>query len=249
MQVRQVTRTTNARIAGSTFLLYIATGIVIMILSGQANGGPGTAGKLVGIAHHLLQVRLNIVLGLLSILYALVLGATLCSLTRDIDADLALLALCCRAGEGVVGAISTLATLGLMSLSTSAAGASSASPSITTALAEFLFRIQGWNTVIAATFFAAGSTLFCWLFLRGRLIPRPLAWLGVAASLLLVICLPLQLAGFLSGPITMLVWLPMALFEIPLGFWLIVKGVGAPAPAPAERTDAPQPALAATIRR
>ena len=61
------------------------------------------------------------------------------------------------------------------------------------------------------------------------MIPLPLAWLGVVASLLLVAVLPLQLAGFLRGPVTAFVWLPMLAFEVPLALWLMFKGVAAPA--------------------
>jgi hypothetical protein len=85
------------------------------------------------------------------------------------------------------------------------------------------------DALMAASFFAMGSTLFSWLLLRGRMIPVPLAWLGVVASVLLVAGLPLQIAGTVSGPITQLMWLPMAAFEIPLGVWLLVKGVRSPA--------------------
>ncbi|PYQ10644.1 MAG: DUF4386 domain-containing protein, partial [Acidobacteria bacterium] len=58
-----------------------------------------------------------------------------------------------------------------------------------------------------------------------------LAWLGVVASVLLVVVLPLQLAGFLGGgQITSLMWLPMLAFEVPLALWLLIKGVAMPAP-------------------
>ena len=86
----------------------------------------------------------------------------------------------------------------------------------------------------SAIFFAVGSALFCWLFLRGRLIPIPLAWLGVVASVLLVVILPLQLAGLFGGSmswsasITWLVWLPMLLFEVAFALWLLIKGVAMP---------------------
>jgi hypothetical protein len=86
----------------------------------------------------------------------------------------------------------------------------------------------------AAIFFAVGSTLFCWLLVRGRLIPTPLAWFGVLASVLLVVILPLQLAGLLGGPtswsasVTWLVWLPMLVFEVMLALWLLIKGVAMP---------------------
>jgi Domain of unknown function (DUF4386) len=230
MSFREMTRTTNARIAGFTFLFYIAVGVAIMVLSGQATGAGGTAAKLAGIARHAPQIRLTVVLGLASMMSALTLGATLYGLTRDQDPELALLALTCRVGEGVLGAIPTLATVALLSLSAADAGGSVPDAATANALADFLFKVQGWSTLVGATFFAVGSALFSYLFLRGRIIPVQLAWLGVVASVLLVVCLPLQLAGFLSGPITSLVWLPMALFEVPLALWLLIKGVATPVP-------------------
>ena len=83
----------------------------------------------------------------------------------------------------------------------------------------------------SAIFFAVGSLLFAWLFLRGRLIPTILAQLGVLASALLVVILPAQLAGFFGGStswassVTWLVWMPMLLFEVIFAFWLMFKGV------------------------
>ena len=79
--------------------------------------------------------------------------------------------------------------------------------------------------LVGATLFAIGSTLFCALLLRGRMIPRPLAWTGVIASVVLVAGLPLQLAGRLHAPLTTLMWMPMLAFEVPAGVWLLLKGV------------------------
>ena len=69
-------------------------------------------------------------------------------------------------------------------------------------------------TLIDATLFAIGSTCFCWLLLRGGMLPRSLAWVGVIASVMLVVGLPLQLAGRLGAPITALMWMPMLAFEV-----------------------------------
>ena len=44
-----------------------------------------------------------------------------------------------------------------------------------------------------------------------------------------MIGLPLQGAQFLSGPITMIMWLPMLAFEVPFALWLLTKGVAMPA--------------------
>jgi hypothetical protein len=220
-----MTRTTNARIAGFTFLFYIAAGIASLVLFGRATSGEGIAAKLAGIAQHTSDVRITVVLDLLQCFSALVLAATLYAITREQDPDLAMLALTCRVGEGVLGAIGIPSTLGLLWLAT-AAGASAPDAAAAHALGAYLLR---GNVALTATFFAVGSTLFSYLLLRGRMIPIPLAWLGVVASVLLVVGLPLQLAGFLRGPLTSLMWLPMLAFEVPLALWLLIKGVAMPA--------------------
>jgi hypothetical protein len=216
-----MTRTTSARLAGFLFLFYIATGITSMVLFGHATSGAhGTAATLASIAQHPTSVRLTVLLTLLTFVDAVVLAVALYALTRDQDPHLAVLALCCRVSEGVIGAISAVTTLGLLSLATASRAA--AGPD---ALGALLLKQGGWTGGIAAFCFALGSTFYCYLFLRARSIPVSLAWLGVLASLILVVALPLQLAGFLSGTVTALVWIPMVLFEVPLGLWLLIKGV------------------------
>jgi len=221
-----MTRTTNARIAGFTFLFYIAAGVVSMILFGRATGGEGTAANLAGIAQHATDVRITILLTLLAGFAALVLAVTLYAITREQDPDLAMLALACRLTEGIAS-FGVLATVGLLWLATNTRP-NTPDPATAQAIGAFLFKIQSWNPIIAATFFAVGSTLFSWLLLRGGMVPLALASLGVVASVLLVVVLPLQLAGFLGGPITLLVWLPMLVFEVTLALWMIIRGVGIP---------------------
>ena len=69
--------------------------------------------------------------------------------------------------------------------------------------------------------------------------------LGVLASALLVVLLPIQLAGLFGGSMswassaTWLVWLPMLLFEVGLAFWFMIKGVS---PQP-DRGAGPAPRL------
>ena len=219
-----MTRTTNARVAGFTFLSYIALGIAVMVLFGRATNAEGIAAELAGIAQHASDVRLAVVLSLLTGFAALVLGVSLYSITRDEDPDLAMLALTCRVGEGVLGTI-PVATLGLLWLATAQGEADAPDAATAHALAAFLLKVGGWKTSIGATLFAVGSMLFSWLLLRGRMIPVALAWLGVLASVLLVVGLPLQLVGVLRGSVAQLMWLPMAAFEIPFALWLLIKGV------------------------
>ena len=216
-----MTRTTNARIAGFTFLIYIAAGITSMVLFAGATRGDGVAAQLATIAQHDTDLRLTILLNLVMNLSALVLAVTLYAITREQDRDLALLAGTCRVAEGIAG-MDVSGTLGLLWLSTGSAAAA-VDASAGSALGAFLLKMQQ-TMGASATLFAVGSTIFSWLLLRGRMIPVPLAWLGVLASILLVVLCPLQLAGLLRGPVTSYMWLPMLLFEVVLALWLIVKG-------------------------
>ncbi len=219
-----MTRTTNARIAGFTYLFYIAAAFPSMVLMDRATNAKGIAAKLASVAQHATDVRIAVVLALLGAFSALVLAVTLYAITREEDPDLAMLALTCRVVEGVNGAIGVRSSARLLWLAT-AAGANA--PDTETAHALGAFLLTGQGSAIGATFFAVGSTLFSWLLLRGRMIPVALAWLGVLASVLVVLALPAQLFGFLQGPVGWFIWIPMLVFEVTLALWLLIKGVAA----------------------
>jgi hypothetical protein len=218
-----MTQTTNARLAGFMFLFYIATGIAAMILFQPVDGAVGTAAKLASIAEHAPRVRLTILLSLLTVVEALVLAVALYAITRDHDPDLAMLALSCRIGEGLLGAIGIVATLGLLWLGTAAA-AIGPEAAAANALAALLLRARVWSLGIGGTLFAVGDTLYSYLFLQARSIPLQLGQMGIFASVLLVLFLPAQLVGFIQGPANDLVWMPMLVFEVGLGLWLLIKG-------------------------
>jgi hypothetical protein len=223
-----MTRTANARLAGFTFLFYIATGIASLMLFNQAiSGAQGTAAKLAAIAQHATVVRLAVVLALVIFLCAVVLGVTLYALTREEDRDLAMIALCCRVSEGVIAAVSATSTLQLLAIATASTAAAAPDAATAQALGGLLLNHRGSTGSIAAICFVMGSTLYSYLFLRARSIPVPLAWLGVLASVLLLIALPLELAGLIK--MSFLMWLPMLVFEVTFALWLIIKGVAAPA--------------------
>lgn len=162
-----MTSRTNARLAGVTFLVYIAAGVAPM------------ARPLAPFAHVISQ--------LVQSFSALTLAVTLFAITEREDADLARLAMMCRVGEGIIGVV------------------------------------PGSSVNLSASFFAVGSTIFAYLLLRGRIIPTVLGWIGVGASVLLVVCLPTQAAGLLPSALGMGMWLPMLVFEVWLALLWIVR--------------------------
>ena len=213
-----MSRNGYARLAGFTFLFYIATGITEMVLSGRVHHGENVAAILANIVQHEQLARLTNLFTLINCVNALVLGLALYALTRDVEPNLAMLALLFRAGEGILAANAALQNARLIEFAKRTAGRANADIVGTSLL-------YGAGMLVGASLFAFGSTIFSYLFLRSRIIPVWLSWLGLIGSIIIAIALPLQLAGLLHGLITNLIWIPIALFEIILGVWLLVKGV------------------------
>ena len=226
-----MTRSTNARIAGFTYLFYAAIGICSEVLMRQARGVDGGAAELARIGQYATNVRLTIVITLLECLSALVLGVTLYGITRAEDHEVAVLGLVCRVAEGVLGSLNNIpAYLGLLWLAKAGVGTGVPDIPTTNALRAFLL-MPGTSVPLGAVFFAVGSLIFSYLLLRGRMVPVSIAWLGVFAFGLLVVVLPLQLAGFSTGLLPgYSQWLPALVFQVVLALWLLIRGVATPTP-------------------
>ena len=222
-----MTRRTCARLAGAAYLVYTAAGIGHDFLIHRVMKGDGEAAKLASIAAHASEVRVAILFTLLECFSAIVLAVTLYGITRDQDHEVATLGLVCRTAEGILVAT---AIPELWQARRVAEGVAHGAwdPATTSAL-RTLVLLPGTSVPLAAIFFAVGSTAFCFLLLRGRMIPTALAWLGLLSSALLVVTVPLQLAGFSTGPVSGYTqWLPSLLFQLVLAPWLLIKGVASP---------------------
>ena len=66
-----------------------------------------------------------------------------------------------------------------------------------------------------------GAVFLCWLLFRTRLIPRWLAGLGVIGYAIHVVGAIAEIFGI---PISIILLIPGALFELSLPFWLFIKG-------------------------
>jgi len=222
-----MTLKTSSRLAGIMFLFYIATGIAGLIVFSPASKGAGTAAKLASIAAHESLVRWETAYAFVMILNPIILGIALYALTRDTDPEIALMALLFRTGEGFVVAINAVLKRALLVIA--------ALPLSDSLFPTAVLGASGVTALFGATLFAIGSTLFSWLFVRSRTIPPWLAWLGVASSLLLVACLPLQMGGTLKGMITNLIWVPAGIFELTIAVRLLTRPIcvgQAPSPVP-----------------
>jgi hypothetical protein len=99
------------------------------------------------------------------------------------------------------------------------------------ALARLLISLDAGGNRVAALFFGLGSTLFCYLWFKSRYISRVLAAGGILASLVPTF-IPLSTIVFASLADVPLrrarTGIPIVIFEVILGFWLLIKGIGEP---------------------
>jgi hypothetical protein len=144
---------------------------------------------------------------------------------KAVGPTLALLAMLFRLGEGLLGSLPLLGKLELMQLATTrAVGAANGFGDLS--LGNEILHRPGNG--LSEFCFVVGGFLFAYLFLRGRLIPRWLAWIGVVTIGAQLICIPLHIATMVPGSIVNWLWFPILLYEVPLGIWLIVKGTESP---------------------
>jgi Domain of unknown function (DUF4386) len=220
-----MTRSTNAKLAGFAYLSYMIVGLFNEILMYRATSVGGTVATLAHIAEYAIDVRMAVILKLCECFSALVLAVALYGITRHEDHELAVLGLACRVAEGVFIASLIPNDLALLWLAQARAGLGTLDMATTNALSAYMLIP---SPAMGDMFFAVGSAIFSTLLLRGRLVPRALAWWGVLSSALLVVGLPLKFAGFFTGPLAASQFVPAVAFAPVLALWLIIKGVATP---------------------
>jgi hypothetical protein len=87
-------------------------------------------------------------------------------------------------------------------------------------LGAVLQEIGGWSDHISAIVFSLGALMFYYVLYQSKLIPRWLSGWGLIGAILV---LGVGLAGMFGAELDFL-WAPLALQEMVLALWLIVKG-------------------------
>jgi hypothetical protein len=223
---------TAARLAGFLYLLTNA----IAIFGFYARVRPVVRGNAVETARNIVAserfYRLGTASELVTVVGVLVLVAALYVVLRPIGPSVALVAVFLRLAENFVLAASTLNVYVALTLLSGADFLRAVDPPQLHALSYTFLRVHGAGFDIGFTFLGLGSAVFSYLWLRSRYIPRVLAGLGIFASLLLGLAsLALLVVPGLRPVLGMAYMMPMGVFEIGLGIWLLVRPLRAPQPA------------------
>ena len=217
-----MTKRTEAKVAGYTYLSYIVFAMLSTVLSSKTTVGADTSQMLATLQNTIWIARGTVLLDLLQIVCAVVLAVTLYRLSKVVDATLAMIAMGFRFGEGLLGFLPLLGKLELMKLATGSNGLCAENTGCLAVAGEIFNRPGDLFTQFC---FVVGGSLFAYLLLAGHLIPRWIAWTGVITIGLQLICVTLNVAAILPGRVVNLLWFPILLYEVPLGVFLIRKGV------------------------
>lgn len=222
---------TAARLAGFLFILFMCSSLFGELYLRGPRLVPNDAAQT---AHNIVAAerlfRLNIALRLLTSLGNVVLLWALYVVLRPVNRNLALLGAFWRLGECVMfGVVALNEILVLRFLLGDAPYMRAFTAEQLQALARVFLLLHHPGGEIAGIFYALGSTVFAWLWFQSRYIPRVLSALGILASAVLgsVLLINMVYPSFESS-MGVAYWLPIAVFELVLGFWLLIRGIRVP---------------------
>jgi hypothetical protein len=129
-----------------------------------------------------------------------------------------------RAMEAVMYIAAVVSLLSLLTVSKQIANSGAADRASLQAVGNALLSLNEHATLAAVFAFSLGALMYYYLFFQSRLIPRWLSGWGIAASILMGAGCVLSL--FSDNPVTgyALLIIPIAVQEMVLAVWLIVKG-------------------------
>ena len=217
-----------ARVAG--FALLSAMAIVVI-----ANYGivfrlivPGNAVETArNIMAHELLFRINIACDLIYVVNVVVLLAAFYVILKPVNRNLALVAAFCRLLLALMWVVTALNMVGALRLLGDAAYLPVFGTDQLQTLARLRIAASFDAYYVGLPFWGLASTICSYLWFNSKYVPRSLAAFGVISSAWCVICAFAYLISPNFEKTVGLSWfdMPMVIFEIAIGFWLLFKGL------------------------
>jgi Domain of unknown function (DUF4386) len=190
-----------------------------------------TARNIVG---HETQFRITVVCFLIYSLGVFVLLGALYVILKAVNPGLALIGAIFRFVFALLWLLTALNLLSSLRLLGSASYLQSFEPERLQALSRLYIAANFDAYYVGLPFFGLAATVTAYLFLKSNYIPKGLALFGIIASAWCVLCAFVYLVfpGF-ARPVNPY-WFdsPMAIFELALALWLLIKGLRPSAPSP-----------------
>ncbi len=234
----------------STRKTAVVAGVVFIIATVAAIAGSRFVPVLTGtdyltrMSENAKQVAVGAILSLIASFTSAGIAIALYPVLKKTSEGLALGSVVFRALEAAMYMAGVVSLLSLRTLGQQFTTAGAADRASLQAIGDSLVSLHDHAGVLGVFAFCLGGSIYYYLFYRSRLIPRWLSGFGIAAIILMGVASVLSL--FSDSPITGYVALaaPIALQEMVLAVWLIVKGFNSSAIA----AEPAEPATKAVLR-
>ena len=211
------------RLLGAAFLFVLLASMTASALSVMTILSGSISESLINISNNLLQMRISILVELLTSIGIVVLASLLYTVLQKQNKIISLVALGFWLGEAAILAFSKVGAFALIPLSSEYVSAGSPASSYYQTLGTLFFGIDRWGYDIHFLFFGLGGLLWYCLFYRSKYIPRVIAGWGIIA--VTVATIGILLGSFGVMKVNPLFILQNALFELTIGLWLLIKGI------------------------
>jgi hypothetical protein len=216
-------RRTYARLAGLMYFLVLGFDVAGLIVASSIGGTGSFAETSQRIMASETLYRIGLCCSLVGSLSTVVLAIGLYAVVKSVDGNLAMMALLFRVAEAAIGAMGIIIGFMVLKIHLAVDHANAFDANQLGALSDL---ISGVGTEVSAIFFSMGSTIFFYLFLRSKCIPRVVSAWGVFASLVYAaywfasLILPRE-----SSAATVYASLPILIAELSTGLWLLIMGI------------------------
>jgi hypothetical protein len=217
----------------STRRISIATGSLFIVATVAAVAAeallPSLTGPdyLTGVAGHANRMAASALVYLVAAGTSVGIAVALYPLLKKTHAALALGAVVFRTIEAAFYTAAVVSLLSITTLGRQLSTAPAANRPPIQAMADQALSVRDHSTLAAVFAFSVGSFMYSVVFYRSRLVPRWLSAWGLAGALLMgTACL---VSLFTDHPVTeeYLLFLPVAVWEMVIAVWLLVKGFSA----------------------
>ena len=218
----------DRRAALSAGVLLITATVANVIGTGLSRSLLEAPDYLVSVAGHANRVAAGALLELIAAGASVGIAISLYPVLKRWSASLALGSVVFRTAEAVMYMICVVSLLSLLALSQRFTAAVAADPASFRTAGDAFLDVREQAALVGVFAFSVGGLLYSYLFYRSRLVPRWLSGWGVGATILMFLtCL---LALFRQEELTTytILALPLAVQEMVLAVWLIVRGFSAP---------------------
>lgn len=219
---------TAAKVAGLAYLIPVA----FVVYANFGMRGPlFVTGNMAESIHRIAAneglFRLSVAFDIVYCTGVVVLLSALYVVLAPVHRLVALVATLLKLVYAVTAVLMVLSLLNVVRLATDASYLRALGAEPMQALARLNWSATASEYYVGLAFWSVSSTLLGWLWLKSRYIPRALAVFGLVSAAWCVLCTIVYIVDPAFSHTVNLWWFdtPLALFDIALSLWLLIKGL------------------------